>query len=123
MSKPDKCLMDFWRHTYAYSILHTNAKGSSTYNRYAMPKYPHTNTKGMSCYRYEITREFMQQNCKIDKTYGYANGAKIHKMNDSCILEGPDGKLTLYIGMFQHVFDQQRALNTKKPELKVQVKK
>jgi hypothetical protein len=59
----------------------------------------------------------MEQHCKVDKTYRYSNGAKIHKMNDSCILESPDGKLTLYIGMCQKVFDEQRALNTKKPEI------
>lgn len=78
-----------------------------------------TNSKGMPYYRYEVTKEFMQQICKIDKTYCYNNGAKIHKMNDSCILESPDGHLTLYIGMCQKIFDEQRALNTKKPELKV----
>jgi hypothetical protein len=66
----------------------------------------------------------MEQHCKIDKTYRYNNGAKIHKMNDSCILESPDGHLTLYIGMCQKVFDQQRALNTKpKPDLFVKASK
>lgn len=76
----------------------------------------------MSYKRYEVTKQFMQDHCKIDKTYAYGNGSKIHRMNDSCILESSDGHLTLYIGMYQKVFDEQRALNTKKPQLMVNAK-